>query len=137
MTTQRTDSIKINNEEYILYDLPLEQSWELQENPILFYSLSTASQTRGYHAKWLIENNKLYLIYLYGENFIKNEEYSIKDIFPSSEDKVFAYWFTGILKVPRGKMVKFQHSGWGSSYEYSTTIEVKAAIIVDSGGFVI
>ena len=134
MTAQTTDTIIINDDEYKMYDLPLEQYWEQNNNKPSLCSLTT-SLNRGYYAKWLIEGNKLFLVDFYGENFL--QEYSILDLFPSTPDKIFAEWFTGNITIPLGKEVGYFHGGWGSKFEYSTTIKVCNGVVVDSGAFMI
>lgn len=136
MTAQRTDTIIIDNNEHKMYALPLEQYWELNNNKPGFMCWNTALQ-RGYYAKWLIKKQCLYLVDFYGEyDFFKTyKEYSLQDLFPSSE-KVFADWFTGDIIIPMGKEVDYFHGGWGATYEYSTTIKILNGIVTDPGLFI-
>lgn len=136
MTAQRTDTIIINEDEHVMYGLPLEQYWKQNDNKPSLFSMTT-SLNRGYYAKWLIENNKLFLIYFYGECLLPPpmKEYSLIDLFPSAEDKVFAEWFTGDITIPMGKQVDYFHGGWGTTYEYNTTIKVCNGLVIDPGSF--
>lgn len=136
MTAQRTDTIIINEDEHIMYGLPLQQYWEKNNNRPSLFSFNT-SLNRGYYAKWLIETNKLYLIDFYGECILPppRKEYSLVDLFPSAEDKVFAEWFTGDIEIPMGKQIDYSHSFIGATYEYSSTIKIEKGIVIDSGSF--
>jgi hypothetical protein len=135
MTAQRKDTIIINDDEHIMYGYPLQQYWENHNNRPSLFSWDT-SLNRGYYAKWLIEQNKLYLIEFYGECLPK-KEYSLLDLFPSTGDKVFAGWFCGDITIPMGKPVNYSHSFIGATFEYSTTIRIEKGIVVDSGSFLI
>lgn len=137
MTAQRTDTIVINEDEHIIYDLPLQQYWEKNNNRPSLFSLNT-SLNRSYYAKWLIENNKLYLINFYGECVLPppRKEYSLVDLFPTAGEKIFAEWFTGDIIIPMGKQVNYFHGGWGATYEYNTTINFCNGLVIDPGSFV-
>lgn len=84
MTAQRTDTIIINDDEQIMYGLPLEQYWEQGKNRPPLFSHNT-SLNRSYFAKWLIEHNKLFLIDFYSECLRK--KYSLIDLFPKIRTK--------------------------------------------------
>jgi len=137
MTAQLTDTIIINEVEHIMYGLPLEQYWEKNNNRPSLISLNTGLN-RGYYARWLIEKNKLYLIDFYGECVLPppRKEYSLIDLFPSAEEKVFAEWFTGDITIPMGKKVNHFHGGWGAAYEYNTTIKFSNGLVIEPGSFV-
>ena len=137
MTAQRTDTIIINDDEHIMYGLPLEQYWQQNNNKPSLFSLNT-SLNRSYYAKWLIEENKLYLIDFYGECILPppRKEYSLLDLFPSTPEKLFAEWFTGDITIPMGKQVAYFHGGWGATYEYNTTIKVCNGLVIDPGSFI-
>jgi len=138
MTAQGTDTIIINDVEHIMYGLPLEQYWQENDNRPLLFSL-TSSLGRGYIAKWLIEKKGLYLIDFYGESIFPPppKEYSLIDLFPLAEKKIFAEWFSGDITIPMGKQVDYYHYGWGATYEYNTTIKFYNGFMIDSGLFVL
>lgn len=138
MSAQRTDTIVINNKEYIMYDLPLEQYWQQNNNKPSLFSLNSWLN-RSYYAKWLIDENKLFIINFYGECIAPppRKEYSLFDLFPSSLEQIFAEWFTGDIKIPMGKQVDFFNGGWGGTYEYYTSIKFYKGLMIDSGSFLI
>ncbi len=58
--------------------------------------------------------------------------YELADLFPGkvNDGRVFASWFTGELRIPVGKILRYVHMGYGSVYEQERFIEVKAGILV-------
>lgn len=120
-----------------MYGLPLQQYWEKNNNRPPLFSMNS-SLNRGYYAKWLIEKNKLYLIDFYGERILPppRREYSLIDIFPLTEEKIFADWFTGDIIIPMGNQVDYFHGVCGATYEYNTTIKFCNGLVTDSGSFV-
>jgi hypothetical protein len=143
MTAQRRDSIIINNKEYSIYNYPLESYWKsIKKKPEL--SSFTTNLNRGYYAKWLIENKKLYIIDFYGESIIfinsenttfKMAEYNLNDIFLNMEKKIWAQWFSGLITIPQGKIIDYQHSNKGAVFEYKTSLIIENGIVIDSGTF--
>jgi hypothetical protein len=69
---------------------------------------------RGYESTWLVENEKLYLTGFKG-NSKSQGEVDMNYLFPG-QTKVFAEWFTGEIRLPRGPMLKYVHMGYGSMY---------------------
>jgi hypothetical protein len=130
MTAQRCDTIFIDGTEHKLYSLPLNQYWEKHQKTIYPLGSNTAL-TRGYYATWLLEDDKLYLIDFWGENFMSREEYSLADLFPG-QDKIFAEWFTGELTVPVGNEIKYFHAGNGSIHEYEAKIKIQNGILIET-----
>ena len=112
------------------------QYWQQNNNRPPLFSLNTALN-RGYFAKWLIEESKLFLIDFFGECVLTppRKEYSLHDIFPNTQGKVFAFWFTGDIEIPMGKQIDYSHSFIGATYEYYTTIKFEKGLLVDSGSF--
>lgn len=129
MTMQRSDTIIINDIEYSLGGIPLEQYWDAGNQKPPLGSLNTSMRMRSYYATWLIEDKKLYLIGFYGENFFSRKEFSIEDLFPGSNGKVFAEWFSGKLSIRYGNevgpfLVDF------INYEHYTTFEIQKGILM-------
>jgi hypothetical protein len=92
-----------------------------QASPILF---STACW-RQYRATWEIRDNRLWLIAIEGRLELKGE------------GPLFADWFSGVLRVPRGEMIAYVHMGFGSVFEEELHItveggQVKATRVIDN-----
>lgn len=92
------ESILYQGEEIDLFVEPLYKYfcvWQNVEEP-------------AYHAKWEIKEKKLYLIELEFEGIeeLTNEvkDYNLTFFF-SGQKEVFANWFSGEIKIPRGKNI--------------------------------
>lgn len=44
--------------------------------------------------------------------------------------KVKADWFSGELRIPDGKMIKYVHMGYGSAYEREIILKVEAGKVI-------
>jgi len=79
----------------------------------------TTACWRGYVGTWEIKDNKFYLKELAGcFQLVKNEP-------------VHATWFTGVLRVPQGKILHYVHMGFGSIYEKELHIKIVAGDVTD------
>lgn len=88
---------------------------------------------RGYCGKWLIENNKLYLIDLKansGKFLFDGRTVGIDYLFPG-QNKVFADWYSGKIRIPYGEMMQYVHQGYASLYEKELFLTVESGVIVD------
>lgn len=92
---------------------------------------------RGYVATWEILDGKLFLrridVAFRNPRASLNEESRIiknviHKIFPDSRDLV-AGWYSGALIIPRGKLVKYVHMGYGSTYESYTIVTVDKGVV--------
>jgi hypothetical protein len=52
----------------------------------------------------------------------------LKLIFGSA-DPVMANWYSGTLKVPDGRLLKYVHAGYGSKYQKEHRIVVSKGIV--------
>lgn len=72
---------------------------------------------RGYRGTWEIRENALYLVEVTG--------------FPEYRDKppILADWFTGVLRIPRGKQLVGFHMGFGALYEEELHIKIEKGLV--------
>lgn len=80
------------------------------------------------HRTWNIEDGRLYLIDIDTDHNGKNV--GLEYLFPNQE-KVFADWFTGELRVPYGKLVEYIHLGYESRYAKELFLEISKGILVN------
>jgi hypothetical protein len=119
MTLQAGEDLIYKGEERDLNSEPLKPYLDsLKENPFI---RATTACNRGYFGKWLIENDKLYLIELAG-NIENNEEVDINFLFPG-QTKVFAEWFTGELEIPQGNEIPHENPDVYTLYERNLFLE--------------
>lgn len=73
---------------------------------------------RGYMGTWEIIDNKFYL----------------KDIIgryqKTTDDPIFADWFTGVLRIPQGELLQGIHMGFASVYEKELHIKIDKGVVV-------
>lgn len=136
MTAQVNDKLIYNGQEFNLAVEPLYQY--LKKKKIKFIAPDTACW-RGYHGSWTIENDKLYLTELTAyvrkhkdkSPYFDRIEVGLEYLFPNQE-KVFADWFSGELRIPYGEMIRYVHQGYASIYEKELFIKIKSGRIVSS-----
>lgn len=85
---------------------------------------------RGYVGTWEIVDNRLYLIELCGD-FVDGSQVSLEAIFPGYPDRVFAHWYSGVLRIPQGDLLKYVHMGFGSIYESDLFLNINKGYVVD------
>jgi len=58
--------------------------------------------------------------------------FTLDRLFPGKfkDGKVEADWFSGELRVPKGKLLQYVHMGYGSSYEQELIITVDKGVVV-------
>jgi hypothetical protein len=85
----------------------------LRDEPWLF---STACWRR-YMGTWEIRDERLYLVKVVGRYRL------------AKGGPLFADWVSGVLRVPRGKQIRYVHMGFESVYEEDTFIEVEGGVV--------
>jgi len=96
-----------------------------------------ADNWRGYVATWEILDGKLFLrkidVAFRNSEALPDEDTRIiknmiHNLFPDSR-AVVATWYSGALVIPRGKLVKYVHMGYGSTYERYTIVTVNQGVV--------
>ncbi len=72
---------------------------------------------RGYIGKWEIKDRRLYLVHIVGQYQLEGDE------------PLFADWFSGVLRAPKGEMLEYVHMGFGSVFEQETHIKIENGIV--------
>jgi len=108
--------------------LPLEDYWALGGPKPAFKFTSTALY-RGYIGTWQIIKDRLYLVKLEAK-LEQGQPMTLGDLFLGFPNRVFAHWFSGRVRLPRGELLEYVHAGWGSIYEADLFIEFKNGILV-------
>ncbi len=131
MTAQSRERLIYNGEEYYLATEPLFPY--LKKHNILF-TVTSSSCWRGYIGEWLIEENRLYLTGITGS--LRNDKRypiggtpaDLKTLF-SGQERVFAEWFSGKIRIPHGRMLEYVHMGYESVYEKELTLTVENGVV--------
>jgi len=69
---------------------------------------------------WEIRDGRFYLVALRGR-------YRLTPGGP-----LWADWFTGVIRIPRGELLQYVHMGFGSVYEQELHIKVEHGVVVAS-----
>ena len=96
-----------------------------------FVSPSTACW-RGYVGTWEIVDGRLYLIEFIGFLNYDGDEADLQTLFPDATDRVFADWYSGVIRIPQGKLLHYEHMGYESTYERDLIIEIDAGTVTKS-----
>lgn len=73
---------------------------------------------RGYQGTWEIRHGRFYLVDLRGRFRLR------------AGGPVFADWFSGVLRVPKGEILQYVHMGFGSVHEKEVHIKVESGVVV-------
>lgn len=142
-TAQDPDVLIYNGKNYDLFSNPLEDFYAGNKNkrPNFWVEPNAVSSgnRRGYIAAWKIIDDKLYLTKIdswFCDQRIKTKsgcrKVALRDLFGAKviDGRVAATWFSGDLRVPDGKLLKYIHSGYASIYERDIIFNVDAGKIV-------
>jgi len=72
---------------------------------------------RGYQGTWEIRDGRLFLTALRG-SFRLN-----------GEGAILADWFSGVLRIPKGKILQYVHMGFGSVHEQEVHVKVEKGVV--------
>jgi hypothetical protein len=130
MTAQVREIIFHNNKKMAMCSCPLQVFFNLSKFSKKIKSPHTALW-RGYVGTWEIVNGRLYLIDLSGE-FVDGSLVNLEAIFPGYPERVFAHWYSGVLRIPQGELIKYVHMGFGSTYESDLFLSINKGHVIDS-----
>ncbi len=82
------------------------------------FILGTTACWRGYQGVWEIKNGRFYLVDLRGRLRLRDSR------------PILADWFSGILRIPKGKMLQYVHMGFGSVFEQEVHIKIENGVVV-------
>lgn len=96
------------------------------------YIPQSSANRRGYLGIWIIESDRLYLKSMKRLKLVngKPEFVGIEDLFPGYPDGVFAHWYTGHLRCPRGALLNYIHGGYSSTYEEDLILQVQRGVVI-------
>ncbi len=130
MTAQIAEKLYYDGDEHSMTTNPLGDYFYYAGIKPDFADTCTALW-RGYVGTWEIIENRLYLIDLRG-TLNDGSEATLATFFPEFPERVFAHWYTGTIRLPQGKLLKYVHMGYGSTYERDIMLSVEKGVIVDT-----
>jgi len=93
------------------------------------FKLNSTALWRGYVGSWEIVDDRLYLIGLNG-TLEDGSKASLATIFPEFPERVFAHWYSGMIRIPQGKRLEYVHMGYGSIFERDLLLDVERGVVV-------
>lgn len=130
-TGQRSERIIFNGKEYSLFTDPLESLFtEVNPRPVKLFGYACTASRRGYIATWKIDNGKLFLIKIVsGDCSAEPADLDVSSIFKKPLP-VEATWYSGVLRIPRGKLLKFINAGYASVYEEEVLLTIEKGVLI-------
>ena len=131
MTAQFSEVLKYRGETLSLCSYPLNVYWKSSGNPIELKSTSTACW-RGYVGTWEIKGDRLYLVKFWGHRKGESElaQVGLAEVFPGYAEGVFAHWFSGDLRCPQGKWLRYLGSRHDSQHERDQFISIRRGVVI-------
>ncbi len=141
-TAQYPDKIIYGGKEYDLHSNPLEPYFEKFPDSRPENGIRSSGLWRGYVATFEFLDKSLVLKDIQIEVRKKNvqepfetEWKSVIDEVLPNKKKLKIDWFTGILVIPYGEIVKYVEMGYGSTYENYILLEVEKGVLNKSKEF--
>jgi len=75
---------------------------------------------RQYQGSWEIKDGRFYLMEVRGRFRLHGSE------------PLLAEWFSGVLRIPRGRMLRYVHMGFGSVFEEELHIKIERGVVISS-----
>jgi len=111
MTKQFSEVLSYGDETYPLHSFPLEAYFhDFSPRPELLHW--NTALIRGYIGYWRIMDSSLYLERLAGyfnppkSSDDQGVELTLRHLFPDAVSSVFAEWYSGSLRCPKGKLLR-------------------------------
>ena len=147
MTAQGGDNIIFEGRRLVLASEPLASWLERRKNKNIHFRRKSTAVSRGYLALWEIARGRLYLTRLLAslpdgtpasmdalfENYTEQFYESVKAYAPENAGPGrFAFWYTGGLVCPLGKMLVYKHYGYGSIFERELVLCIREGYLIGS-----
>jgi hypothetical protein len=126
MTAQTPETLHYEGEQLSMCTEPLGDFFKLAGLKPQRGIVSTALW-RGYVGEWEIIDDRLYLIGINGE--LDGIDVNLETFFPGYPDRVFAHWFSGTIRAPQGRLLKYVHGGYGSIYERDLLMKIEKGVV--------
>lgn len=99
---------------------------EIKKNPRVGDVFNTACW-RGYIGTWEIKNGQFYLVNIIGRYKMIGSE------------PIPADWVSGVIRIPKGEMLYYEHMGFASVYEEELYLKIEKgkvtkALLIDNRG---
>jgi hypothetical protein len=139
-TPQAPDRIIYEGKVHMLFANPLESLYDSGPKRPNFFTWPksiSSGNWRGYVATWKIEDGLLHLTQI--DSWICDsadsdncKQADLKELFGEKfkNDKIKAEWYTGELRIPEGRELRYVHLGYSSVFEKETILTVKSGEVI-------
>lgn len=134
MTAQIAEEITIEGDVLAMCTEPLADYFELSGGSPKFQATCTALW-RGYVGRWELLAERLYLVGLSG-TLADGSQATLSSVFPDFPERVFAHWYSGRVRIPRGKLLNYVHGGYASTYESDLFIDFEHGVVAAKSNLV-
>ena len=128
MTAQIAERMIHEGQTVSLMSNPLDVYFDLIGEQSRFEVTCTALW-RGYVGTWEIVGDRLYLVGL-DARYKSGERVRVDTLFPGYGERVFAHWYSGTLRLPQGKRIRYVHGGYDSEFERDLLLSVEHGVVV-------
>lgn len=132
-TAQYPDRIIYDGKEYSLHTNPMESYFEKHPDKRPTGETRSTALWRGYVATFEVKDKSLVLKDIKIQVSTKTGDgqhdltwKSVKDTLIPEGQVLQINWFTGILVLPYGELVRYVHMGYGSTYSNYILLEIKS-----------
>jgi hypothetical protein len=80
--------------------------------------IGSTANWRGYIGSWEVKNGKFYLTDIRGKYRI------------IGKTPIFADWFSGIIRIPKGEELHYIHMGFGTIYEKEIHVKIEKGVVI-------
>ena len=128
MTAQVAEKLTYQDQTLAMCSEPLDGYLASCGRDIRFQGLSTACW-RGYIGRWEVKGDRLYITGITA-TLENGNSATLKDLFPDFPNGAFAHWFTGEIRCPMGKQLKYVHMGYATQFEKDLFLTFKSGVLV-------
>lgn len=128
MTAQVSETLILNGQKTKMCACPLD-GFLAANTKRWNFAANCSACWRGYIGTWEIVDKRLYMKSIEGK-LTTGQEASLETLFPGNPDGAFAHWFSGTIRCPQGKILKYVHGGFASTYERDLFMEFRRGVLV-------
>lgn len=130
MTAQIPETLRYQDEAVAMYSEPLASYLQMSGTRLDFSGRITALW-RGYRGRWDVVAGRLYLVGLEG-TLEDGSELTLEKLFPGYPERVFAHWYSGTIRIPQGRRLRYVHLGYASTFERDLFLDVDHGVVTGS-----
>jgi len=130
MTAQAAERLRYLGQEHAMCSQPLDDYF-LAGGACPDLAFSSTALWRCYLGSWEILDDRLYLIALRATSK-DGSAVNLATVFPGFPDRVFAHWYSGLLRLPQGRLIKYVHGGFASVHESDLFVVIEQGRVTDS-----